>query len=162
MGAKAEPLEKLARRALSGKDSHVATKELFSGLDWRAAGSKPRGVSHSVYQLLGHMSYWQDWVVAWLEGKNPAVPQHASGGWPFEASPSGRREWEEAVRRFRRGLRQLERRCRGATLSPWRDRKSRLEMLHIVGAHNSYHTGQVAFLRQFLGRWPPPSGGVTW
>jgi len=35
-------------------------------------------------------------------------------------------------------------------------------MLHAIGAHNSYHAGQVAFLRQLLGKWPPPSGGLTW
>lgn len=162
MGADTKALEKIARRALSGKDSHVETGEVFSGLDWRAAGSKPRGAPHSVYQLVEHMSYWQDWAVAWLEGKTPAVPRHASGSWPSEARPAGRREWEEAVSRFRRGLRALERGSRGADPAPWRDRKSRLEMLHIIGAHNSYHAGQVAFLRQLLGKWPPPSGGVTW
>jgi hypothetical protein len=55
--------------------------------------------------LLKHMSYWQDWVVAWLEGESPAGPRHASG---------------------------------------------------------RHHAGQVAFLRQLLGEWPPPSGGLTW
>jgi uncharacterized damage-inducible protein DinB len=37
-----------------------------------------------------------------------------------------------------------------------------LEMLHLIGSHTSYHVGQVALLRQMLGAWPPPSGGVTW
>jgi uncharacterized damage-inducible protein DinB len=162
MRADSKALEKLARRALSGKDAHVATKEVFSGLDWQAAGSKPRSVPHSLYQLLKHMSYWQDWVVQWLAGKNPGVPRHASGSWPAEARPSSRRDWDEAVRQFRHGLVELERGCRGADLSSGRGRKSRLEMLHAVGAHNSYHSGQVALLRQLLGTWPPPSGGLTW
>jgi uncharacterized damage-inducible protein DinB len=155
-------LEKLAQRALSGEGSHAGTRDVFSGLDWRSAGSRPRGAPHSVYQLLKHMCYWQDWVVAWLEGRNPAVPRHASGSWRAGTGPSGPREWSAAVRQFRQGLRQLERGCRGAGLSSERGRKSRLEMLHTIGAHNSYHAGQVAFLRQLLGKWPPPSGGLTW
>ena len=155
-------LERLARRALSGKDSHVETSSVFSGLDWKAAGSKPRGVPHSVYQLLKHMSYWQDWLVAWLKGENPAVPRHASGSWPAEAGPSGRGEWDRAVRHFRRGLAALRRACRGVNLSPGRNGRRRLEMLQAVTGHNSYHAGQVVFLRQLLGKWPPPSGGVTW
>jgi hypothetical protein len=162
MSADGKALEKLARRALSGKGAHVETNKVFSGLDWKAAGSKPRGVPHSVYQLLRHMSYWQDWVVQWLKGKDPAVPRHASGSWPAEAGPSSRRDWNESVLRFRRGLVALERGCRGAELSSGRGGKSRLEMLHAIGAHNSYHAGQVALVRQLLGKWPPPSGGLTW
>jgi uncharacterized damage-inducible protein DinB len=162
MSADGKAPERLARRALSGKASHVETKEVFSGFDWKAAGSKPRGVPHSVYQLLKHMSYWQDWVVAWLKGESPEVPRHASGSWPGEVGPSSRRDWDEAVKQFRQGLGTLVRACRGAALSSGRSRKRRLEMLHTIGAHNSYHAGQVAFLRQLLGKWPPPSGGVTW
>ena len=162
MNPESKALEKLARRALSGKGAHVETKQVFSGLDWQAAGSKPRGVSHSLYQLLGHMNYWQDWVVQWLAGKNPAVPRHAPGSWPATAGPSSQRDWDQAVRQFRMGLVELERACRGAGLSSGRGRKSRLAMLHAIGAHNSYHSGQVALLRQLLGKWPPPSGGLTW
>jgi hypothetical protein len=29
-------------------------------------------------------------------------------------------------------------------------------------AHTSYHIGQVVILRQLLGKWPPPSGGLPW
>lgn len=155
-------LEMVARTALSGKGAHVQTREVFSGLSWQAAGSKPRGVSHSVYQFLGHIIYWQDWVLAWLEGESPASPRHASGSWPDEAGPSSRRDWDDAVRKFQGGLVKLERACRGADLSSRRGRKSRLEMIHTIAAHNSYHAGQVVFLRQMLGKWPPPSGGLTW
>ena len=162
MSADGKALEKLARGALSGKGAHVETKDVFAGLDWQAAGSMPRGVPHSLYQLLKHMSYWQDWVVEWLKGNDPAGPRHASGSWPAKAGPSSRRDWDEAVRQFRHGLVELERGCRGVDLSSGRGRKSRLEMLHTIGAHNSYHSGQVAFLRQLLGKWPPPSGGLTW
>jgi hypothetical protein len=94
VAADGKSLEKLARRALSGKGAHVGTRNVFSGLGWQAAGSKPRGVPHSVYQLLKHMSYWQDWVVAWLEGKNPAAPRHPEAGLrkpPPPVGPSGTR-----------------------------------------------------------------------
>ena len=29
-------------------------------------------------------------------------------------------------------------------------------------AHNAYHLGRVVLLRQMMGSWPPPSGGLTW
>jgi uncharacterized damage-inducible protein DinB len=154
--------ERRARRSLSGKGSHAEAGDVFAGLDWSAAGVKPRGAPHSVYELLGHMSYWQDWAVRWLNGEKPAAPPHASGSWPAADSPASRRDWDEAVARFRRGLTALERACRGAGRPLSRGAQRRLDMLHTIGAHSSYHAGQVAFLRQLLGKWPPPSGGVTW
>jgi hypothetical protein len=77
-------------------------------------------------------------------------------------SKVGERRCDEAVVRFRRGLAALERACRGAGRPPGRGAERRADMLHTIGAHNSYHAGQVAFLRQILGTWPLPSGGVTW
>ena len=162
MSRDGKAFERLARRALSGEGAHAETGTVFAGLDWKAAGARPDGVSHSAYQLLKHMIYWQDWVVAWSDGKSPAAPRHASGSWPHESGPSSRSDWLKTVQQFRAGLWQLERACRGADLSAARGSKSRLEMLLAIGAHNSYHAGQVVFLRQILGKWPPPSGGLTW
>jgi len=109
-------VERTVANALSGKASHVATKSLFAGLDWQVAGSRPEGVPHSVFQLLNHMSYWQDWVVKRLEGEDPPVPEHAEGGWPGGPSPESPQEWQRAVRGFRSGLLKLDRRSREADL----------------------------------------------
>ena len=162
MSPAATALEKVARHAITGEGAHVGTREVFSGLDWKVAGERPPGVPHSLFQLLNHMRYWQDWVIEWLDGGKPPTPRHASGSWPGDVAPSNRREWNKAVAGFRRSIGELDRRARGAALLSQRGRKSRLEMLQAIGAHGSYHAGQAALLRQVLGTWPPPSGGVTW
>jgi uncharacterized damage-inducible protein DinB len=36
------------------------------------------------------------------------------------------------------------------------------EQLESFAAHNAYHLGRVVLLRQLMGSWPPPSGGLTW
>jgi uncharacterized damage-inducible protein DinB len=155
-------LEKTVGNALSGKGAHVGTKNLFAGLGWKVAGVRPEGAPHSIFQLLNHMSYWQDWVVKWLDGGNPKVPTHASGGWPGSPAPGNAKEWQQAVRGFRSGLQKLDRQSRQADLLATRGEHSRLGMLQALAGHNSYHAGQVVLLRQMLGAWPPPSGGVTW
>ncbi len=149
-------------RALSGKDAHVETASVLDGLDWELAGARPDGVPHSLFQLVNHIIYWQEWVVRWLDGKRPRPPKHAAGGWPGKVSPASRRDWERTIQRFGDALDALEHRSRQADLLSKRGKWTRLEMLHIIGSHTSYHVGQVAFLRQLLGAWPPPSGGVTW
>jgi hypothetical protein len=155
-------LERTIGNALSGKGSHVATRSLFDGLDWRVAGLRPEGAPHSIYELLNHMSYWQGWVVKWLDGESPPIPRHASGGWPGGPRPADSKEWQRAVRGFRSDLMKLDRRSREADLLATRGRHTRLGMLQAIASHNSYHLGQVVVLRQMLGRWPPPSGGLTW
>ncbi len=153
-------LQKILAGALIGKGAHAATKNLFEGLDWKAAGSRPRGSKHSVYQLLWHMNYWQDWALVWLKGGKPRVPRHASASWPA-AAPANARAWQRAVRDFRAGLEQMARESRRLDLLAKRGPHTRLGMLHVIATHNSYHAGQVVVLRQMMGKRPPRSGGVT-
>lgn len=155
-------LEGAVRVALSGRGAHAGTKNLFDGLDWKLAGMRPPGATHSVFQLLGHMIYWQEWVVKWLDGGSPLIPKHASASWPAKPAPTSVRDWRRAVRAFRRGLDGLARRAGKKDLLATRGKSTGLGMLHAIASHNSYHGGQVALVRQMLGAWPPPSGGLTW
>ena len=68
-------------RALSGEGAHADTAHAFDGLEWKIAALRPSGAPHSIYQLLGHVAYWQDWVLQWFDGKDPAVPRHAAGSY---------------------------------------------------------------------------------
>lgn len=150
--ADAKILTRAIARALSGKSEHSGPAQVFSGLDWKLAGKLPSGATHSVFQLLNHMVFWQDWVVSWLDGKKLSS---TSNSWPGGEAPANEREWQRAVRRFRSGLGELAARSREADLLFKRGKTSRLEMLETVACHNSYHVGQVVILRQILGVWPP-------
>jgi hypothetical protein len=70
-----EILEKTIQRAFTGEGAHVEAKNIFDGLDWNVAGVRPDGSPHSVFQILKHMIYWQDWAMRWLDGKKPRVPK---------------------------------------------------------------------------------------
>jgi uncharacterized damage-inducible protein DinB len=162
MATDREVLNKMILGALSGKGAHVAVREAFTGLDWKLAGGQPDGVPHSVFQLLNHMIYWNQWVLKWLAGQKPTVPKHAAGSWPGKTSPETAAEWRGALRRFDQGLREMTRVTGKADLLAKRGTKTQAEMLQTIASHNSYHIGQVVVLRQRLGAWPPPSGGLTW
>lgn len=155
-------LQTTAAHALTGHGAHAATHDIFSSVDWKMAGRVPAGASHSLYQLAGHMAFWQDWAVQWLDGEDPATPAHAAGSWPTKAAPTGAAEWRRALNKFTQSLKELQKRSAKGDLFLRHGEKSELEMLHAIAAHNSYHAGQVALLRQMLGVWPPPKGGLTW
>ena len=150
------------QQALCGRGAHACTTQIFAGVDWKTAGVLPRGAPHTLFQLLGHMTFWQDWAVKWLDGKKPAVPKHAAGSWPDCSSPVSPDEWRHAVKRYQQGLQALESRCAKDGLFTRHGKKSALEMIQAIASHNSYHAGQAAFLRRQLGAWPPPASGLSW
>ena len=155
-------LEAALRRALIGEGAHVEAKNVLDGVDWSIVGTRPEGAPHSIFQLLNHLIYWQDWVVSWLDGDDPPIPEHAGGSWLGVEGPENAIAWEKAVRQFVEGLERLSCQVAEADLFTKADRTSRMEMLHTIASHNGYHLGQVVVLRQMLGAWPPPSGGLTW
>lgn len=77
-------------------------------------------------------------------------------------APQVAEEWHEALRQFDQGLQEMTRTSQDTDLLAKRGTKTPLEMLQAIASHNSYHLGQVVLLRQRLGAWPPPSGGLTW
>ncbi len=155
-------LVKMIGRALSGEGAHVEAKDVFAGLDWKLAGAVPSDAPHSVFQLLNHIVYWNQWVVDWLAGGDPGLPEHAPGSWPGPRAPQNAEEWKEAVRHFERSLKDLIGVARKIDLLATGRQKTPLEMLQTIASHSSYHLGQVVVLRQMLHAWPPPSGGLTW
>ncbi len=155
-------LRRAALEALSGEGAHAATADVFDGLDWKLAGNTPAGAPHSAHQLLNHITFWQEWAAEWMAGADPASPRHASASWPGPAGPASAAEWRASVRRYKRAGAALARLARRADLVKRQGAKTRFEMLRTIGAHNSYHAGQAVQLRQLLGAWPPPSGGLTW
>ncbi len=162
MGTQSKVLEKMILRAHSGEGAHVGVRGALEGLDWKVSGVRPDGSSHSIFQLLTHVNFWQEWVVKWLDGKKPSIPKHAAASWTERAAPARPEDWEQAVCQFKQGLEAMKRQSGQADLLSDRRGKSRLEMLQTIALHNSYHLGQVVLLRQMLGAWPPPSGGLTW
>jgi uncharacterized damage-inducible protein DinB len=147
---------------MSGKGAHVEALDTLEALDWRLAGVRLKGAPHSIFQIVNHVVFWQDWVVDWLNGLEPPIPKHAAVSWPGQVAPANSGEWKQAIAHLKRGMKRLDRRSHGSNLLAKRGKKTHLQMLQTIAAHNSYHLGQVVVLRQMLAVWPPPSGGLTW
>lgn len=159
---RSEELTRVLRQALTGRGAHVLTAEVFDGLDWRLAGRRPEGAAHTVFQVLGHLVYWHDWALEWIETEKPEAPEHAAESWPDETGAEDREAWESTVDRYKKGLATMLRHAAAPDLLADRGGKSILEILQLIASHDSYHAGQVATLRRVLGSWPPPGGGATW
>lgn len=155
------------KRQVYGESSHVHVLHALDDLDMGQAGARPNGATHSIYQLVRHMVYWQDIALRRMRGDYPPLPPAALEGWTAPAMPASDDDWQDAVDELASGLWEIEALAEspdtdfGRVVSASRARAVRDELLMVL-MHNSYHLGQIVMLRRQLGAWPPPRGGDSW
>lgn len=140
--------------------------QALEGLDAKDAERRLTGSPHSISEIVAHMVFWQEWFVSRTRGEARPLAARAVDGWPGVEPAS----WEGVRGRFLSGLETLVAIGDGAeaaqlvspALDPPFAHFSVLDAVHHAGQHNAHHLGQIILLRQLMGRWPPPSGGLTW
>jgi uncharacterized damage-inducible protein DinB len=157
---------------LTGAGAFAAPKAVLEAIDPKLVLAKHPGASHSIYEEVWHLAYWQQISLDWARGIETPVPTHASAGFPTGAQIDGE-PWDRLRQRFLDGATDaaaitsdaagLERdiRCPSPPGHPIRTMTVR-EQLENLASHNAYHLGRVVLLRQMNGAWPPPSGGFSW
>ncbi|MGD1025466.1 MAG: DinB family protein [Candidatus Sulfotelmatobacter sp.] len=166
----------MSSRALTelfrGKGAHADPVACVEDLSAELASRQVKGFPHSIAQLVFHMNYWMDYELRRIRGERPAYPEHASESFP-PASPSDGQEWDRLRKRFADLLadfavlansspQEMQRPIESAHTGDMQVAATLEAVLWQMVAHNSYHTGQIATLRQVLGAWPPRDGGDTW
>ncbi|TDQ37200.1 hypothetical protein [Aureibacillus halotolerans] len=141
---------------LDGQNAHVNPAHVFDGVNEQIAGRAIYG-QQTIWQLLTHMIFWQEYVLSLCHGKQPEDPVHATDTWVSETAPQDQACWEAAVHRFKEGLTSAIRLAQHVKTFD-----EQATHLNSLVAHNSYHAGQVAYIRKCLNAWPPPQGGATW
>ena len=158
---------------LHAKGAHVDPLACVEDLSAELASRQVKGFPHSIAQLVFHMNYWMDYEQRRIRGERPAYPEHAAESFPRSASPSDAQEWDRLWKRLAGLLadfatlansspEKMQRQIESARPGDIEVACTLEAVLWQVVAHNSYHTGQIATLRQILGAWPPRGGGDTW
>ena len=136
-----------------------STVDALQGITAAEAAAHPIPGAHSVWEIVLHMTAWQNEVRRRLAGKEPTLPEE--GDWPV---PAGTGEsWQQDRERLGasldellHGLSEADLERTGGSLS---DRDPALgtgvthrAMVNGLVQHNAYHTGQISLLRKALGR----------
>jgi uncharacterized damage-inducible protein DinB len=156
-----------------GRGAHSEATSIVEGVDTGLAGTLPAGAPNSIFQLVFHVNYWVDYELRRIAGEDPPYPEHASMSWPEAPAPRDAAEWRATVARFKTLLAEMRRLAqdkaalarpvKAVTTEHYDNQGGTLgDVLVQTVVHNSYHLGQVAFVRRMLGAWPPPSGSDTW
>jgi uncharacterized damage-inducible protein DinB len=137
-----------------------STVDALRGITAAEAAAHPVPGAHSVWEIVLHMTAWQNEVRRRLGGKEPTLPQE--GDWP---APGGTSEadWQRDRERLGAsldelldGLSEADLERTGGAIS---DRDPVLgtgvthrAMVNGLVQHNAYHSGQISLLRKALGR----------
>jgi uncharacterized damage-inducible protein DinB len=157
---------------LRGNGAHADPLACVEDISCDLAARQVAGFPHSIAQLLFHMNYWMDYDLRRIRGEKPPYPAHNSESFPATAALANA-EWKRWQARFAALLNdtaalagsdraELDRQVETTHPSHLQRDHTLEAVLWQLVAHNSYHIGQIAMIRRFLGAWPPRGGGDTW
>lgn len=158
---------------LIGDSAHTPPSRLLEHMTDELARARVAGAPHTVYEELWHAAFWQQQALDRIDGTEMSFPEHNDLTFPNEEQRRAE-TWAALRARFLAGAErsaaiadgpqaELERmvRCLSAAGQPIRHMTVR-EQLESTAAHSAYHFGRVVVMLQMMGKWPPPSGGLTW
>ncbi|NEW07483.1 DinB family protein [Paenibacillus sp. SYP-B3998] len=149
-------------KSLIGERGHIPIARALSDITVDVAGKRTDNMPYSIYQLLMHMSYWQDFMLTYLEGGKPVLPTSVMESWPSEEQPEDAEKWQDTVEHFLQGVEKAVQMAQTTQLDEPINNfpgETKAGILRNIASHNSYHLGEIVLLRRLHGAWPPPGGG---
>jgi uncharacterized damage-inducible protein DinB len=144
---------------LTGGNAHVDVLSALKDFPAELYGAKPQNSPHSAWELLEHMRITLRDL--WDFSTNPEYVeiQWPDDYWPASAEPPTTKAWHSSVRALEEDLVAFGALVKnpGSNLFaqiPWgKEDQTLLREVLLAADHNSYHTGELVFLRRTLGAW---------
>jgi uncharacterized damage-inducible protein DinB len=145
---------------LRGGGARVETLAALKDFPTKLQGVKPENTPHSAWELLEHMRIaLRD---LWDFSTNPEYVEKKwpDDYWPASSAPPSKGAWDESVKALKEDLAAFEKLIKDPASNlyaqiPWGTKEQTLLREVLLAAdHNSYHTGELVFLRRILGAWP--------
>lgn len=142
--------------AVNGSESHIDFDSAVDNFPPELRSAKPHGAPHSAWELLEHMRIAQRDILDFsrdpAEYKEKKWPEDY---WPKDSAPPSEDAWKNSVEAFkadRQDLNQLIQDPQSDLLKtfPHGNGQTLLREALLVANHNSYHLGQLTFLKKML------------
>ncbi|OAX45823.1 DinB family protein [Paenibacillus sp. AD87] len=149
-------------KSLVGERGHIRIARALPDISAELASRKHEHMPYSIYQLVKHMHYWQQFMLEHLEGRKPQLPANVMESWPEDTGPQDEAAWEADIQAFLDGVDRAVTIAETVQLDdslPYFPSETKAGLLRNIASHNSYHLGEIVLLRRFYGAWPPPGGG---
>lgn len=163
MAAMAEDLDVVRKQLVELLDARGAHMPFEAAVaDFPVEGMNrviPDGV-YTPWHLLEHIRFAQADILDYIRNRSYLAPTWPDNYWPdrdAQATVDDFRATVESFRADRAALRDLVADPATDILAtlPETPGHTILREIRVVGAHNAYHLGEFAILRQIMGTWPP-------
>ena len=145
---------------LEAKGAHMQFEDAVADFPAEAINRPVASLpAYTPWRLLDHIRYAQWDILDYIRNRDYLEPTWPDNYWPAagsEASPEAFNETIATIQRDRRSLRDLVG-DPGSDLFaviPGTPGHTIFREIRVVGAHNAYHIGEFAILRQVMGTWP--------
>ena len=148
-------LRRHVENLLDMKGAHLSFKEAVADFPAAFRGKKPAGAPHSAWELLEHMRLAQEDILDFSRNPQYRAKKFPDDYWPPTPEPPDDAAWDRSVQQFQSDLKELQELMADtkfdllAKLAHGKGQTLLREAL-ITADHNSYHLGQLMFLRKML------------
>ena len=148
-------LRKHLANLLDMKGAHVNLDATLAGFPPELRGVKPPGAPHSAWQLLEHMRLAQEDILDFSRNPKYKDKKFPDDYWPVSEAPPSARAWDKSVAQFEKDLQEMQDLIADTKHDllakiPHGTGQTLLREAMLVADHNSYHLGQLMFLRKVL------------
>ena len=153
--ANPDPLRKQLVELLRMEGAHLSFDDAVADFPIKLRGVKPNGAPHTPWQLLEHLRIAQWDILDFSRNPDYQEMKWPDDYWPKTEAPPDSAAWDKSVEQFRRDLKAMEE----LVSDPASDLNARiphgtgqtlLREVLLVADHNSYHLGQLVFVRKIL------------
>jgi DinB family protein len=149
------PLRQMLIDAISGHQAHLDFDSAVKDFPPQARGTKPAGAPHTAWQLLEHMRIAQRDILDFSRDPKHVSPEWPEGYWPPTATPPDDKAWDASIRAFQKDAREFDKLVQNQTQDLFKpfehgDGQTLLREALLIASHNSYHLGQLVFLKKML------------
>lgn len=141
--------------AMRGDQSHITFEKAIEGLPADLRGRKAAGSPHTAWQLLEHLRIAQNDILDFSRNSDYKPMKWPDEYWPKSETPPDSHAWDNSVEVFEKDAAEMEELVRDANqdlfkVIPHGDGQTLLQEALTLAAHNSYHLGQLVFLKKAL------------
>lgn len=152
------------RMLLGDGHAHMGFDAAVSEFPMEAINQSVPNAPYTPWHILEHMRRTQRDMLDYIRDPGYSAPTWPDDYWPGRDEEADEAAWNVTIDGFRRDLAKLaaivddESRDLGEPV-PSNPEHTILRSLMVVAAHNHYHIGEFAALRQVMGTWSPGHEG---
>ena len=115
--------------------------------------------AYTPWRLLDHLRFAQWDILDYIRNRDYLESTWPDNYWPAAGTEATREQFDETIAAFHRDRRALRDLVADSSTDlfaviPGSPGHTLFREIRIVGAHNAYHIGEFAILRQVMGTWP--------